>query len=355
MPRSRSLLLASPFVFLSLGPALADPPAVTPVPVEFRVSVADLEQQLLRGIVQKIDPKAKPELPIVIKFNPGDRQAKDAAKEPETPSPGPNKVVVTPAVPVAPPPPPPLVPERRRLFGRPPIGARIIERAVVQPMIDMVANTIAEIPNLDYSIELRSIKLSITGQTLTCEIGAGFHGEGKAVPGRLANPSPVINGDLGIKLTVTKELGWTDSGKIELKEGKTLIRLDPDASPAGFPKLIVDPVVRKAGVPTQLDTALDKLITALLSGAALPDLAKIAPTVSNKLPYVSLAEITAYPLRGDGKDLFVPLVVGLGPSAKKGEEVKVTTKKDAPPEPQFRGKIVFNAEGKPEVKLDPVK
>src|SRR5262245_45573520 len=42
---------------------------VTLVPVEFRVSVVDLEKQMLRDIVQKIDPMAKAELPVIVKGN----------------------------------------------------------------------------------------------------------------------------------------------------------------------------------------------------------------------------------------------------------------------------------------------
>jgi hypothetical protein len=35
--------------------------------------------------------------------------------------------------------------------------------------------------------------------------------------------------------------------------------------------------------------------------------------------------------------------------------VKIETRTGTPPEPKLRGKIVFDADGKPEVKLDPVK
>ncbi len=357
-------------------PAKADPkPPVemTRVPVEFSVSVADLEKQMLRGIVHKIDPKAKPELPIVVKGNfrdlrekASDKSAatdgKDAtkpdAKEPEKAPANPNKVVVLPA-PEQPPVQPVVIPPGRpRLLGRP-IGSRVVEKVLIRPAIDMVVDTITKLPDLDYRIELRSVKLAISGQTLTCEIGGAFHTETKAPaaqPGQSANPPPTVHGDIGLKLTVTKELVWSDSGKLELKEGKSQVSIDPDSTVAALPKLDVSRVVQWNGLPTLVDGVVDRLVMMQLSGANMPDLTQFAPKFKDKLPFVAITEITAYPLRSDSKDLFIPLTVGLVPSNKKtGDEVKTAAKTGTPPEPQVRGKITFDADGKPAVKLDPVK
>ena len=191
---------------------------VTRVPVEFSVSVADLEKQMLRSIIQKIDPKAKPELPIVVKGNARDlrmkapdklaaKDAKDAPKleamEPEPARPRP-KIVVLPAPVqpgVQPAMPPEMLPGRPRLLARP-LGSRIVERAVLRPALAELVERFAELPNLDYRIELRSFDLAISGQTLTCEIGGGFRSEAKdppALPGQPPLPPPNVR-DITIKL-----------------------------------------------------------------------------------------------------------------------------------------------------------
>jgi len=362
-------------------PEKAQPPAklapkpqveVTRIPVEIRVSVADLEKQMLRNVIQKIDPKAKPELPIVVKGNARDLRmkapdklaAKDAndapqleAKEPEPVRGRPRVVVVPP--PVQPVMPPAMIPEmppgRPRLFARP-LGSRVVERAVLRPALAAMVERLAELPNLDYRIELRSFNLAISGQTLTCEIGGGFRSEEKAPPALPGNQPPAVRGDITIKLTVSKELVWNESGKLELKEGTSQVWIDPDAPIVGFPRLDIVRVIQLNGLLTLLNGVVDRQVMKQLSEATLPDLTEVAPKLNAKLPFLALAEITAYPLWSDGENLFIPLVVGTVPSNKKtDDEVKIETRTGTPPEPKVRGKITFNADGKPDVKLDPVK
>jgi hypothetical protein len=214
---------------------------------------------------------------------------------------------------------------------------------------------LAELPNLDYRIELRSFDLAISGQTLTCEIGGGFRSEDKPPPAFPGQP-PLIVRDITIKMTVTKELVWSESGKLELKEGTSQVWIDPEAPIVGFPRLDIVRVIQLNGLLTLLNGVVDRQVMKQLADATLPDLTQVAPKVEAKLPLFSLAEITAYPLHSDGNDLYIPLVVGLVPSNKKtGDEVKIETKTEKPPEPKFRGKIVFNADGKPDVKLTPAK
>lgn len=398
MLTNRSKLIAWQFVMLSLAfgacialaappelpplppPEKAQPPAkpqpkppveVTRVPVEFRVSVADLEKQMLRSIIQKIDPTAKPELPIVVKGNARDLRAKVAdqraandakdvpapeAKEPEQAQPRPRVVVlpapVQPAV--LPGVQPAMLPDRPRLLRRP-LGSRAVERAVLRPALAAMIERFAELPNLDYRIELRSFKLTISDQTLTCEVGGGFHSEGKAAPVQPGQPLPIVRGDITIKLTVTKELVWNESGKLELKEGTSQVWIDPEAPIVGFPRLDIVRVIQLNGLLALLNGVVDRQVMKQLTGENMPDLAQIAPKVKAKLPFFALTEITAYPLHSDGKDLFIPLVVGLVPSNKKtDDEITITTNTGTPPKPQFRGKIAFDADGKPDVKLDPL-
>jgi hypothetical protein len=344
---------------------------VTRIPVEFSVPVAELEKQMLRAIVQKIDPKAKPELPIVVKGNARDlrmkapdklaaKDAKDAppleAVVPEPVRPRPRVVVVPPPVQpgVQPVMPPEMPPGRPRLFARP-IGSRVVERAVLRPALAAMVERLAELPDLNYRIELRSFDLAISGQTLTCEIGGGFRSEDKPPPAQPGQP-PLIVRDITIKMTVTKDLVWSDSGKLELKEGTSQVWIDPEAPIVGFPRLDIVRVIQLNGLLTLLNGVVDRMVMKQLSGDGLPDLTQVAPKVEAKLPFLSLAEITAYPLHSDGKDLFIPLVVGLVPSNKKtSDEVKIETKTGTPPTPKFRGTIVFNADGKPDAKLVPVK
>lgn len=339
----KSVVLPLAFAAGIASAAPPDPPSaeVTRIPVELRVPVAELEKQIVRQVIQKIDPTAKPELPFVVKGNTKDAPRADA-KEPEKTQPPPKVGVLPPAVQ------PPAIVETQPVRPGPlrrPIGSRVIERAVIRPAIDMIADRLAELPNLDYRIELRSLNLAISGQTLTCEVGGGFYGDGKSPT------APVVRGDLKLKLTVTKELAWTDTGKLELKEGKSQVRLDPPV----FRQLDTARAVRRNGLPTLLDGVVDRMVMAMLASANTPDLARIAPKVNEKLPFLTLTEIEAYPLRGDGKDVFVPLVVGLTASGGKTTDVKTTAKSGPPPEPQVRGRIVYTADGKPEVKLDPPK
>lgn len=354
------------------------PVEVTRIPVEFKVSVADLEKQMLRSIIQKIDPKAKPELPIVVKGNARDLRAKSAdqlaakdakqappleAIEPEPVRPRPKVVVLPPPMQpdVQPVLPPAMLPERPlgrpRLLARPP-GSRMVERAVLRPALGTLIERFAELPNRDYRIELRSFELAISGQTLTCEIGGGFRSEEKvppALPGQPPLPPPNVR-DITIKVTVTKELAWSESGKLELKEGASQVWIDPEAPIVGFPRLDIVRVIQLNGLLALLNGVVDRQVMKQISGAALPDLTQVAPKVEAKLPFFALAEITAYPMHGDGKDLFIPLVVGLVPSNKKnGDEVKIETKAGLPPTPKFRGTITFKADGKPDAKLVPVK
>jgi len=403
MLTNRSKLIAWQFVILSLAfgacialaappelpllppPEKAQPPAklepkpgkkpsveVTRVPVEIRVSVADLEQQMLRNVIQKIDPKAKPELPIVVKGNARDLQAnaldkraandeKDApkplAQDPES-APRPRVVVLpAPVLPaVQPEMQPAMLPGRPRLLRRP-LGSRVVERGALRPALAALVERFAELPNLDYRIELRSFDLTISGQTLTCEVGGGFHAEGKAPPAQPGQPPlPPNVRDISIKLTVTKELAWSESGQLELKEGTSQVWIDPDAPLVGFPRLDIARVIQLNGLLALLNSVVDRQVMKQLSGAALPDLNQVAPKLKAKLPLFALAEITAYPLWSDGKDLYIPLVVGLVPSNKKSDDkAKITTQTGTPPKPQFRGKITFKADGQPDVKLDPLK
>jgi hypothetical protein len=237
-----------------------------------------------------------------------------------------------------------------------PIGSRAVERAVLRPALAAMVDRFAELPNLDYRIELRSFKLAISGQTLTCEVGGGFHSEEKAPPTPAGPAAPVVRGDITIKLTVTKELVWSESGKLELKEGTSQVWIDPDAPIVGFPRLDIARVIQLNGLLVLLNSVVDRQVMKQLSGKAMPDLSEVAPKVKAKLPFFAITEITAYPLHSDGKDLYIPLVVGVVPSNKKtDDEVTITTETGTPPAPKLRGKIVFDATGKPDVKLDPVK
>jgi len=248
-----------------------------------------------------------------------------------------------------------MSPERPRLLRRP-IVSRVVERAVLRPALAAMVERFSEIPNLDYRIELRSFKLSISGQTLTCELGGGFHSEEKADPARTGNPPPTVRGDISIKLTITKELVWSDTGKLELKEGTSQVWIDPDAPIVGFPRLDIVRVIQLNGLLTLLNGVVDRQVMKQLTGENMPDLTQVAPKVKEKLPFFTLTEITAYPLHGDGKELYIPLVVGLVSSNKKTDGVvQIETKTGTPPEPKLRGQIIFKADGKPDVKLDPVK
>jgi hypothetical protein len=318
------------------GPATA-----TVVPVEFRIAIEDLEKQMLRSLVQKIDPKAEPKLPIVVKGNEPEFALGAEGGPPDAPKPlpEPGKDVVAPR--------PQLIP---REPGTRPRLDRLASRPLVAGMIARVAATF----DLTYRMELRSLKISFVGNTMICEVAGGFHCEGKAPP--QGPPAPPNVRDLGIKMTVTKNLEWNESGKLELREGTSKVWIDPDAPIVGFPRLDIERIVRLNGVLALMGGTLDRELMKRLSTENLPDLAIILPSIKQKMPFLTVSELTAYPIRGDDRHVYFSFEVGLIPANKAGTEpVKIAAKNGPFPEPKVRGRISFDKDGKPETKLDPMK
>ena len=336
--------------------APAAPANVTRIPVEFKIAVADLEKQMLRELVQKIDPKAEPKLPLVVKGN--ERNFAVMAAEEKAPAP---KAALEMAreiraniqemratrprlLPLRAPVPRPAVP-------RPAVPHPVFDQ-VLWPILEQVVGIAMGNVDLAYRIELRSFELSVTGNTLTCEVGGGFHCEGKAVQAGPAPPVPPNLRDISIKVTVTKELEWSADGKLELKGGTSQVWIDPEAPLVGFPRLNIERVLKLNGLLSLMNGVLDRELMKRIPTENLPDLATVAPKLKEKLPFLALSEITAYPIRGDEKNVIVALVVGMVPASQKPDEVKITPKPGPAPEPKVRGRIVFDKDGKPEVKLD---
>jgi hypothetical protein len=169
-----------------------------------------------------------------------------------------------------------------------------------------------------------------------------------------APPAPNIK-DLTIKLKVVKKLEWSESGKLELKEGTSTVWIDPEAPIIGFPRLDIERVIRLNGLLSLLNKSLDRELMRLVTGENLPDLAVIAPTLKLRMPFLAISELTAYPIRADEKTVSITMGVGLIPTNKKvGDAIKISTKPGPAPEPKLRGQVVFDKEGKPMVKFDPV-
>ncbi|MCE9561855.1 MAG: hypothetical protein K8U57_07355 [Planctomycetes bacterium] len=362
-----------PIVVPEKMPAAAPVP-VTLVPVELTIPIADLKKQMLKSIAQQIDPKAEPVLPLVVKGNTRNLPPADAkqpeAKQPEVKQVELRKPVLPEPKKVMPELPPPALandpemrPNRPRIFGNRPPGTRpvlerIAERPLVQGIVKQVAERVAETSDLDYRIELRTFDLTIIGNTLTCEVGGGFHAEGKAAPVVPGQPAPVPANirDIGIKLRVTKDLVWSDAGKLELKEGSSKVWIDPETPVIGFPRLDIARILQLNGLLGLVGGVLDRELMKRIPTDNMPDLAKVAPQIKDKVPFLAVQEITAYPLRGDEKDLHVCLVIGFVPSNKKvGDEIKISSKTGPFPEPKFKGTITFDKDGKPDVKLEPIR
>jgi hypothetical protein len=378
MSRKRSVLLAGWFtgVLLAFGTCLAaDPPPtklpplpppsdlpllpppetekvpppaavpVTRIPVEFRIAVEDLEKQLLRSFVEKIDPKAEPVLPFVVKGNEKEFAlgVDDPPKEPK-PLPEPGKEAKDGN----------QDPPRPQLIPRQPGARPRLDRLAARPLVQGLVKQLMATVDLTYRIELRSLKLSVTGNTLTCEVGGGFHCEGKSSQkGPMATPPDVR--DVTIKLTVTKNLVWSDSGKLELKDGTSKVWIDPDAPLTGFPRLDIERVIVLNGVLSLMNGVIDRELMKRMSTDNLPDLTLIAPTLKDKIPLLAVAELTAYPVRGDEKYLYFTFDVGLIAAKKKTTDAIAVVAKPGPaPEPKVRGKLAFDKDGKLEIKLDAV-
>ncbi|HEV3386525.1 MAG TPA: hypothetical protein VG097_17040 [Gemmata sp.] len=323
-------------------------PPVTLVPIELRVAVDDLEKQLLRSFIQKVDPKAEPVLPFVVKGNEKEFALGAQAEPPKEPKPlpEPGKEAKENGQ---------EMPPRTQLIPRPPGARPRLDRLAARPLVAGMVKQILGTFDLAYRIELRSFKLSISGNVLTCEVGGGFHCEGKAVPQGPMLPPPDVR-DVGIKMTVTKNLVWSESGKLELKEGTSKVWIDPEAPLIGFPRLDIERVIVLNGVIALMSGTIDRELMKRLSTENLPDLAVIAPTLKEKMPLLAVAELTAYPIRGDDKHVYLSFDVGLVSARKKTTDaIKITAKPGPAPEPKVRGKLTYDKDGKLEMKLDPVK
>ena len=320
--------------------------SVTQIPIQLRIAVTDLEKELLRAFIQKIDPKAEPKLPFVIKgsereFALGADQAKPEDVPPALPKPVEK--------------PPEMRAERPMLIPRQPGTHPRLDRLAQRPLVAAIVGAVLGTLDLNYRIELRSLKLTVTGKTLALEIGAGFSCEGKA------NQPPAVPGavqpnvrDISIKMKVTKNLEWNESGKLELKEGTTSVWVDPEAPLVGFPRLDVERVLKLNGVLALLNGTLDRELMKVITGENLPDLAVIAPNMKLKMPFLAIAELTAYPIRGDEEHVYFALDVGLiAANRKSSDTIKIVAKAGPAPEPKLHGRILFDKDGKPEVKLGP--
>src|SRR5262249_3489901 len=160
--------------------------------------------------VQRIDPKAEPKLPLLVKGNeqnfavaadekPLQKAALEVARQARENLMGMGA------------PRPHLFPRLaatrpRPQMARPPVS-EFLGAIIVAEATEVLAAVVCMV-DLTYRIELRSFELSVTGNTLTCEVGGGFHCEGKAVQAGPAPPVPPNVRDITIKLTVTKELEW---------------------------------------------------------------------------------------------------------------------------------------------------
>lgn len=338
----------------------AQPPAaavpVTQIPVEMTVSVADIKKQMLRNILLKLDPKAdpavEPVLPLIVKTNdprlappPADPK-QPAVKPAEALQPAPVPLPAPKAQPVPEPMPAPARP--RLLQRRPPEGRPLLERIAERPVVQNAVQRVVEGGDMLYVVDIRSIDIAFKDNTLVCEVTAGFHSDSKSQPGDVR--------DATFRVRVTKDLVWGETGKLEPRDGSSKLWIDPNAPLIGFPRLDIARVIQLNALLDLVSGVLDRELMKRLPTETLPDLTKVGPQLNGKVPFLALQEITAYPLKGDDKNLLVPLVLGFVPAAKKvGDEVTVATKTGAPPAPQFRGQIEFDKTGKPNVKLEPAR
>jgi hypothetical protein len=247
------------------------------------------------------------------------------------------------------------MPPRPQLIPREPGTHPRLDRLAARPLVAAAVGRILGTVDLNYRIELRSYKLSVSGNTMTCEVGGGFHGEGKAGPQGPAIAPPNVR-DISVKMTVTKNMEWNEVGKLELKEGTSKVWIDPEAPLIGFPRLDIERVIRLNGILSLMGGTLDRELMKRISGENLPDLAVIVPSMKQKMPLLAVSELTAYTIRGDDKNVYFPFVVGLVPANKKADDaVKIATMSGPAPEAKIRGRISFDKDGRPEVKLDPVR
>ncbi len=301
------------------------------VPVEFRIPIADLEKQMLKTLVERVAPGKPPTLPVVLV---GTEKRRVVNAEPivgnELPLPSDLSGAGTSG-------------PRRQLIPRQPGERPILDRLAQRPLFAAVAGRLAERLETSYRVELRSFRVSVTGNTLTTTVGGGLHIEGSGLQ-RVR--------DLPLKLTIRRELTWAADGRLTLVGGESRVEIDSAAEIIGFPRLNLQRVELVNLLLGLVNGAVDRELSRRIPTDKLPDLRTIPSHLKQKLPALALAEITAFPVRGDGDDLVVALIVGLVP-AKNGSEPKlrIGTDPGSPPPPVIRGRIVTRPDGQPDVQL----
>jgi len=314
-------------------PQKAEPKAeLLRVPVEFRIPIADLEKQMLKTLFEVVAPGKPPALPVVV-LGTDKRRAVNAEPILGNELPLPSDATGTKAS-----------EPRRQLIPRKPGERPILDRLAQRPLVAALAGRLAERLDTSYRVELRSFRVAVTGSTLTTTVGGGLHIEG---------PDPQRVRDLPLKLTIRRELTWADDGRLTLVGGESRVEIDSAAEIIGFPRLNLQRVELVNLLLGLVNGAVDRELSRRISTDKLPDLRTIPSHLKQKLPALALAEVTAFPVRGDGDDLVVALVVGLVP-AKNGSEPKLSISTDPgpPPPPVVRGRIVTRPDGQPDVKLE---
>ena len=227
---------------------------------------------------------------------------------------------------------------------------------MLRPALAAMVERFSEIPNLDYRIESRLLQSDrFPARHSLVNWAAASIRKRKPIPLNRESARQLFAATSASSSTITKELVWSDTGKLELKEGTSQVWIDPNAPIVGFPRLDIVRVIQLNGLLTLLNGVVDRQVMKQLTGETARSDAGRAKG-QGEVAVFTLTEITAYPLHGDGKELYIPLVVGLVSSNKKTDGVvQIETKTGTPPEPKLRGQIIFKADGKPDVKLDPVK
>lgn len=200
-------------------------------------------------------------------------------------------------------------PEQQLIAGT---GVDVIEKKK-REVFDSVTKLVDRLTEVEvkfsYRVTLRSLELTMKGNTVTCEANLGFSLDGKVLRAGVVPVGPTTTADGKMTLRVSKIISWSEKGKLVFTDGETKVSIDPLSGLTAFPK--IDPGTILATnlvldlVGRVLNDEVGKAATFLLPG--LPDVAnKLAE--AHKIEGIGTLvlnpqECQLFPLTGDEKTI----------------------------------------------------
>ena len=346
------------------------------VVLEIAVPLTTIREAMIEAIAKEKKQKA---LPVVVSEDPGKpRTIQTVIKEPVTSQvprmidekvtrhiPAQFRNVLVPRVargPFGVPIPLPPLPVPQLIPGTGIDVTDTIQRQVFDPVTKLVERTTEVEVQFSHCATLRSVELTMMGNTVTCAAKLGFSLNGKILRTGIvpAGPTTTVNGAMAVR--VSKVISWNENGQLVFTAGETKASIDPLSSLTSFPS--IDPyTILPVNLMLDLlgrvmNDELGKIATSKLPG--LPDVAANKLTEAQEIKGIGRLvlnpqEVYLYPVTGDGKTIRTtaalrchPVLLsehshvppGKHPQAetlveKPFSAIKYTPKTEHPPAPDF--------------------